>query len=210
MRQILFIMPIKCLFIALLFIFCSCSFIEKTTYFDSGENSNWERKTLTRKISTSHTETFVLNDSANNKIGSISLKPYFVKPLFFGPPFVPACPLFLFRVANYSGNFSINGEIIAFNIQQLNDLLNDSTGTIIINEKIKLPVTIKPFYDYHSGLSQVFENVRRITITCNYPAKKVKSFRVIPSNYLLTKAFADTKFTRKRKVLYDPFFFDMH
>jgi len=203
-------MPIRYLFIALPFIFCSCSFVQKTTYYDSGENSNWERKTIDEKIAVTHTEKCQLFDSSNNNIGSIRLEPYYVKPLFFGPPVVPAFPIFLCPIDNYGKNLFIRGEISAFSIQQMNELLNDSTGTIIINEKIKLPVKIKASYNSYLGLNQAFETVRHISITCNYPAKKIKSLRIIPSNYLLNKAFADVKLTRKHKIVYNPFFFEMH
>jgi hypothetical protein len=209
MIQILFVMPVKCLFIALLFIFCSCSFIQKTTYFDSGNSSNWKAETKKYNIGVTHNESTLLYDSSNNKVGIIRLEPYWDKPLFFGPPLVPFLPVFLLPFPR-SGNLFILGEIAASDLQQLNGVLNDSLATVIINEKIKLPAKIRSYYDSHYMRKETFDTTKHISITCNYPAKKIRSLKIIPSNYILLKAFADTKFIRKRKIQYNPFFFQLH
>src|SRR5580704_7802842 len=120
----------QCLFILPVFMLCSCSFIQQTTYFDSGNGSNWQGKTLNEKLLVIHTERSVISDELSQQIGSITLKPYYVKPLFFGPPLVPLMPLFLFGISHYSRSFSIRGEISALNIQQMDSILDDSTGTI--------------------------------------------------------------------------------
>src|ERR1700742_364913 len=134
----------KYIFIALPFIFAGCSFIEKTLYFDSNQNSRWERKTTTNSISSVHSETFVLRDSANNEIGLIIIQPSFNKLLFLGPPLIPVIPFFEMHYSTYSGDLRIRGQFRSSNIQLLNELLSDSTGTIVINDQIRLPVKIKP------------------------------------------------------------------
>ncbi|HSZ85615.1 MAG TPA: hypothetical protein VK787_06270, partial [Puia sp.] len=122
-------MPVKCLLIALIFIFCSCYFIQKTTYFDSGNNSNWKAETKKFDIGISHSESSLLYDSLNNKIGIIRLEPYYDKPLFFGTPLVPFLPVFMIRLIP-SANLFILGEVSALDLQQSNAILNDSLATV--------------------------------------------------------------------------------